>query len=272
MVNFLATFEFNRELLSRGEISEVYQEIQGYGEKAYRKILTEIRAGPYAHWDETGLSCAGERGYVWAGQNEDSCYYQAELTRGSKVVEKAMPHYDGILITDYLSSYRSGVFEIQRCWVHLLREGNKLKEANLDDKQVKKLHDSLHRIYRASTNKDQILNTKQENYFISWVQNLIAKHRGYKKYQNKQVMRLINRLEKHITELFTFIRHPGIPAHNNPVERSMRTIARYRDNSFCVQSQRGMRALAVGKTLIETCKLRNQNEFSFLFNLVSNTH
>ena len=267
LINFLTTFECGRKVISKGEVAETYMEVTKYGDEYYEHILGTIRDGPYAHSDETGISVAGNNGYVWAQQGEDAVYYQAVLNRGSKVVEETMGSYKGVMVTDFFSGYRGEKYEIQRCWVHLLREVKKIKEMNPHSDQARYLYESLHRIYEYSKG----LSPDKEKDLVMRIENLIIKHRKYKK-SNEDVMRIIKRLEKHINELFTFVRHPGVPAHNNAIERSLRTIARYRDGSYCVQSERGMKALAVGKSLVGTFKLRGEDEFTSLLNLVSTNH
>lgn len=267
LINFLTTFELNKKVISKGEIAETYIEVTKYGDEYYQKILGTIRDGPYTHSDETGISVAGNNGYVWAQQSKDAVYYQSALSRGSKIVEETMGAYQGVMVTDYFSGYRSGVYEIQRCWVHLLREVRKIKEMNPYSDQARYLYESLQSIYEYS----QGLGPEDESKLVMRVENLIEKHRKYKK-SNADVLRIIDRLERHIKELFTFVRHPEVPAHNNAIERSLRTIARYRDGSYCVQSGRGMRALAVGKSLIGTFKLRGEDEFTSLLNLVSTNY
>ena len=279
LINFMTTFDFHKQVISQSEIMEICLEVKDYGKKPHQEILDEIRSSPYNHWDETGLSCAGESGYTWAGQSSKSVYYTARLTRASRVVEEAMEDYKGVILADFYAGYRSEKYKIQRCWVHLLREAHKIKTKHIHDASARRLNEALHSMYE--TIKDEEF---QEKLVTDEVFRNVEKVRAEKRFDNliKRVniasktgpdaKRLNGRLEKYRDEILMFFSYPGIPLHNNDVERSMRTVARYRDICYGVQSQRGMDALSIGKSLVETFKLRGENEFISFQNIISRSH
>lgn len=64
-------------------------------------------------------------------------------------------------------------------------------------------------------------------------------------YQDRHCCRLIKRLKRHQTELFTFLQHPEVPANNNHTERMIRPAVIARKNSYCNRSQKGADTQAI---------------------------
>lgn len=277
LINFLSGFDIKNPLISKGEIAETYLEAVDYGEGKYQEILNNIRGSPHSHWDETGLSCGGNLGYVWLGKSDKEVYYQVELSRGSKIIEEILGEdYRGILIADFYRGYRSTRFLIQRCWIHLLRKVDKLFDNDPSNKELYYLKEKLWYMYNTFTDKEFRRELEASGEFREasfkeyrdWMKNVI----NHLTYRTKGGLRIVNGLKRHFDELFIFLKYPEIPPHNNPAENSIRPIVRFRDNCNCVQSQRGMKALSIGKSLIETSRLREENEFQFLLNLISTNH
>ena len=277
LLNFLAGFDFRKPLLSKGEITETYLEIKDYGQKECEEVLKRIRLSESSHWDETGLSCAGERGYAWLGRTEKDAYYRVEVTRSSKVVESSLGNnYRGVVCADFYQGYRSSKYEIQRCWIHLTRRLDKIYELDPHNKEFRHFREKLKYMYQRFTDEEFRRNLEQDEefrdlaykHFYGWLEGIVTQ----KKYKCRDVIQIAGTLAKHLDEMFQFLKHPEVLWHNNPAERSLRKVARYRDNSNCVQSERGMIAFATAKTLLETCRLRGEDEFQFFLNLISTSH
>ncbi len=71
--------------------------------------------------DETGISLAGRRGWVWGMRAEEWMIYKS---RSSNVVNKYLNGYQGAIVTDRYVVYRrfDDGGKHQLCWAHLLRD------------------------------------------------------------------------------------------------------------------------------------------------------
>jgi transposase len=78
-------------------------------------------------------------------------------------------------------------------------------------------------------------------------------------WEDAQARRLIKRLKRHRSELFTFLDQAGVPFDNNLAERSIRPAVILRKNSYGNRSERGAVCQAVFMSVFFTLKKRGHN-------------
>jgi hypothetical protein len=78
-------------------------------------------------------------------------------------------------------------------------------------------------------------------------------------WENKHARRLVKRLRRHATELFTFVDHPEVPFDNNHAERMIRPAVIIRKNSYANGSHDGADLQAVLMSIYRTLKQRGHN-------------
>lgn len=78
----------------------------------------------------------------------------------------------------------------------------------------------------------------------------------------------INYLLKRRDKFTLFQRVPGVPLHNNIVERTSKNAIRHRNNSLFYRSQRGAQVGDIYMTLIHTTELDGGNAFHYLTELM----
>ena len=62
-----------------------------------------MKKSPSIHVDETGISLAGKRGWIWGMRAEEWMIYKS---RSSHVVDKYLNGYQGAIVTDRYAVYR----------------------------------------------------------------------------------------------------------------------------------------------------------------------
>jgi transposase len=78
-------------------------------------------------------------------------------------------------------------------------------------------------------------------------------------YMDKVVLKLVKFFSQHFEEIFTFVRVPGVPWHNNGAERDLRPSVVIRKNAYGSRSLLGAKAFETLMTLFMTCKKREVN-------------
>ena len=81
-------------------------------------------------------------------------------------------------------------------------------------------------------------------------------------WENRHARRLVKRLRRHVSELFTFLDHPEVPSDNNHGERQIRPAVLVRKNSYANGSDDGAETQAVLMSVFRTLKQRGHNPVS----------
>ncbi|HDZ02288.1 MAG TPA: hypothetical protein ENH52_12690 [Nitrospirae bacterium] len=74
---------------------------------------------------------------------------------------------------------------------------------------------------------------------------------------------------KEINQLFTFLRHPGVPPTNNQAEQSIRSIVIFRKIIFGTRSEMGLRTHSILPSLILTARRQGKLPREFLQTLLT---
>jgi transposase len=115
--------------ISAGGITRQIQRMAGWLEGHYDRLKVLIRAGPWAHMDETGWRIDGVNHWLWTMLSDSATVYHIDKSRGQKVTDKLLgEHYSGTLISDFYSAYARVDCDKQKCLVHLLRELKETRE------------------------------------------------------------------------------------------------------------------------------------------------
>ena len=67
---------------------------------------------------------------------------------------------------------------------------------------------------------------------------------------------LAKRIERFLSELFTWVRHPEAPSDNNAAERALRPVVIYRKVSGGTRSNKGSKTTSILLSLLSTWQLR----------------
>src|SRR6266566_4231159 len=235
--------------ISSGEIVELLHRIKAQMQPHLDALKREIRASPAVQADETGWREDGINGYIWSVSTPDIRYFEYHHLRGGEVVKELIgKDFCGVLGSDFYAGYNIHEGLHQRCWVHYLRDAHELKEKYPHDEDLFSWAASVKAIYEAavawaehgpdphlSPHKQSLARAAQQHTYAQQLWHLCQPYVGTLTPQHT----LCERVERFLPELFVFVAVPGVPAHNNLAERSVRPLVIARKISGGTRSPHG---------------------------------
>src|SRR6266487_3413756 len=257
--------------ISTGEIVELLHRIKDHLHPCLDALKTQIRASPAVQADETGWREDGTNGYIWSVSTPSIRYYEYHHSRGGEVVKELIgKDFGGVLGSDFYAGYNSHEGLHQRCWVHYLRDAHELKEKYPHEEQLFNWAASVKAIYEqavawAEQGPDPHLSPRQQQQTRvaqqhAFEQQLLAVCRPYVGTATPQHT-LCERVERFLPELFVFVAVPGVPAHNNLAERSIRPLVVARKISGGTRSPKGSTTRMGLASLFGTWMAQHLNPF-----------
>ena len=230
------------------------------GVSIYEGIKQSIRHSPCVNADETGWRVNGQNHWLWVFTNKDTALYLIDKSRGSKVVSNILGEkYDGVLTTDFYSSYHKlKALAKQRCLAHLLREIKEVEEKDklAPDSTDGRFCEELKTVFKQTID---VWNEYRDG--MKTLQDLV-KEKGQAiarlvelllwPIKHKDTRRLRRRIIKHNSELFTFLDNPLVEPTNNRAERQLRPMVIMRKLTFGNRSALGALNQAVTMSVIQT--------------------
>ena len=258
--------------ISVGEIVELLHRISRQMQPQLAALKEEIRASPAVQADETGWREDGLNGYIWSVCTPRIRYYEYHHSRGGEVVTHLIgPDYSGVLGSDFYAGYNSHQGLHQRCWVHFLRDGHELKEKHPHDEPLHCWAAAVKAIYeqavewvqhgpdpQLSARQQQQARVAQQHVFEQQLREVCRPYVGTDAPQHT----LCERVERFLPELFVFVAVPGVPAHNNLAERSIRPLVVARKISGGTRSPKGSQTRMGLASLFGTWMAQHLNPFS----------
>ncbi len=235
--------------ISLGELVEVLHRLREHAQPVLDRFKAEIRASPAVQADETGWREDGSNGYIWSVSTPTLRYYEYHRSRAGDIVKHLIgEEFGGVLGSDFYAGYNSHQGLHQRCWVHFLRDVHDLKEDRPADEALLAWAASIQAIYDeavvwAEHGPDQLLTPRQQR-----LQRVEQQHAFEQRlwtlcqpYVRSAALQhtLYERVERFLPELFVFVAVPGVPAHNNLAERSVRPLVIARKISGGTRSPKG---------------------------------
>ena len=206
--------------------------------------MEEISRAAFVQLDESVIKMNGKKGYVWLATSGDATYLVAAPSRAAAVLDL---HFGGLLgmpaVTDGYAAY--GAIPVrQRCWVHLLREAEKHAVKNGgDDLSCYRRLLSMYRRIKNRTSADSAERLDLETAVLR-----IAS--GYREGHEFRVT-----LENAAPHMFTFLRYPGMPPHNNAAELEIRdTVVLHRNVRHQLSEPGGREVFSVMVSVARTCQ------------------
>src|SRR6185312_16994486 len=132
--------------------------------------------------------------------------------------------FGGVLSTDFYAAYDQYAGPKQRCWAHLLRDAHNLGEAYPDHPDVQAWVAALKGLFSAARDLDLSACTRPERAKVA--RELERRTRAlaacYRRTADHPARVLAQRLHRYESELFEFLRTPGVSPTNNLAERAVR--------------------------------------------------
>lgn len=265
--------------LSLGEITEICHTVAQQQLPVYDNLETAIRSSPVVHGDETGWREDGINGYIWNFNTPQIQYLTYRKTRGQVVVKEVIgDEFEGVLVSDFYGSYNIHLGYHQRCWVHLLRDIDKLVEQYPQHKTLKHWAKCVKTFYheaKAYPGPDPYRYPdpraqKQQRFrdqarFRDQLLKLCLPYLS----EDVPMKTLCQRIDKFQDELFVFISHSGVPSSNNSAERALRHSVISRKISGGTRSAKGSQTKFTLASVFGTWKLQHKNPFQECLKLLT---
>ena len=257
--------------VSLGELVELLHRIREYAQPTLGQLKAEIRASPAIQADETGWREDGLNGYIWSVSTPRIRYYEYHHSRSGEVVKQLIgENFQGVLGSDFYAGYNIHQGLHQRCWVHFLRDVHDLKDDFPQNeellgwaKDVKALYEEAvtwvaeHLDANPSPRKPQRARVAQQHAFEQRLWKLCQPYA----HTDAPHHTLCERVERFLPELFVFVAVPGVPAHNNLAERSVRPLVVARKISGGTRSPKGSQTRMGLASLFGTWMAQHLNPF-----------
>lgn len=229
--------------ISEGEIAAQLTRAKELFGTDYEAICELVKLASRVHCDETGWRIGGKHFWIWVFVTPQGLLYKIEDNRSREVPRLALgDNPDRVLISDFYAAYFKIPGENQFCWVHLLRDtdrvGGQLHEdakaafAALQEELAKdvpkRAYDRLDRLLEA------IIQTTYTGRYLG------------------RVKVLQDRIRKTKPQLLTCLKYPGVLPENNTAERALRNSVVMRKIFGGSRTLAGAKAMEVNTSVIDT--------------------
>ena len=238
----------------------------------YLEIQAQALSSAVLHADETGWRVNGKTHWLWCFTSKDVTYYMIDQSRGSPALKRFFKkEFNGVLVTDFWGAYNAVICaHKQKCLPHLLRELKRTQHYHKPGGDWLEFSKLLKRLIRDSIRLSKQRNELLPERFASRRRRLGERLHDLlaRTWEQKHARRLVKRLRRHESELFTFLDHPEVPSDNNHAERQVRPAVIVRKNSYANGSADGAETQSVLMTVFRTLKQRELNPVSTVLEAV----
>ncbi len=253
--------------LSEGTVDKILKRSAKASQNEIEKIKTRLAMSGLVGIDETGCRVNGNRHWNWVFQNSEDTLIIINKSRATKVIDDTFEDgfVNACVVHDNYSSYSSLIaHNEQLCLAHKLRDINYAIECD-NTKEMKELKLLF---------KEAMLDHKEE---MTITQRVILKQEYEKSFDtllNRPVIKKsethkqIKSLTKARDKIFTFLLHPNIPPDNNGSERAIRNVKVKLKVSGQFKTFQGAEDYAALRSIIDTSRKRNLNEFHSLTKVI----
>lgn len=270
---------FNLEI-SLGSVSNNEARVSEQCKDSYETIELELSYSKLLHIDETSHYHKGRLGWCWLFSSPKvASLIKLADTRSKKVLEHSVfGADDSLTVSDRYGAYHYFHEEKRQiCWSHLARDFERFAHSSNDE--VKALGVYLRQIAYDTfgLRKLLILERIDMRRFLRRTKKLRKRMWYYLKGiahldTAPQASRVAKNLLKSEKMMWKFLEDPkSIPMTNNHAEQQIRHYVVYRKNSYFTQSERGNRFLERVISFYLTCKQKNRNPVTNLYNILLGT-
>jgi transposase len=260
----------------------------------YELLKAEVLAGNYIHADETGMKVLDRdkkktthKGYFWVYQSKLSklVFFDYQPSRALEAPAEVLKDYQGYLQVDGYQVYENiakkpGI-TLLCCMAHVRREfekalDNDRKLATIALLWFQKLYAIERRCKDQELNHEQILELRQKE-AVPILDTLVAwmKEEFYTKKSvtpSSPIGKAMTYAMKRWDKLSIYTTNGMLDIDNNPVERSIRTVAVGRKNYMFAGSHEGAQRGAMLYSFMETCKMNDVNPYIWLKDILCRVH
>ena len=250
-VKFLRTgFALN---LTPASVNAIVDRVAGAASREYNEIKERIRNSSVVYVDETSFSVLGKNQWVWVFRTIHDILLVVRPSRGSPVLKEILGlNYQGKVICDCWRAYNFlGI--LQRCWSHLLRKAEDLKETISGRHLYEKLLAMFKEIKRF--NRTNPTSEKRAEKYETMTKELKATIKYYSRYE--ELKGIITYIGNNIGNWFTCVKYEGIEPTNNFAEQALRETVIVRRIIGAFRSENGKKNYETLASLLSSWQLNN---------------
>ena len=222
-------------------------------------VLAALQACSILNLDETSLSLNGKLVWVWIITDPITgmTAYIIRNSRGRKVLDEVLGRWAGTIVCDGWQAY--GVYRIQRCWAHILREMRDVCAKNPDDWNAAHVARMIERIFRDAVAASETCTTLGARKAAR--RRLIRRTRYIaRQYADDPVIgKFMGKLDRAAGDLFEFVLDPRIPPTNNIAERGLREIVVHRKIRGAIRAAETMEWMGYLFTCVTTWEAQGKD-------------
>ena len=267
-------FNFHLQMkITSGGLVQMWYRLQAILYPWYEQIRQEALRSAVLHADESGWRVNGKTHWLWCFTAQNVTFYMIDRSRGSPALMKFfIEEFAGTLVTDFWGAYNAVVCALrQTCLAHLLRELEHTEKYKSPGKhwpafakKLRRLLGDAIRLWRRRDELPEATYTSRRDRIAARLQELIDTP-----WQDAHARRLIKRLRRHQSDLFTFLNQPNVPFDNNTAERAIRPAVIIRKNSYGNRSEQGADCQAVLMSIFRTLKQRGHDPIRTIINALT---
>ena len=235
---------------------------------AQEEALSELKAAPVKHFDETGFRIGGKTQWLHVISNENATHYRVSDKRGD-----LLSGASGVMVHDHWKPYftMEGVTHAL-CNAHILRELKALVEIEKEPwaRQMQRL---LRRCCRLDA-PSVALQAKARRLYDRIVAKGIIFHEAQGALSTRKNKRrighnLLIRLRDFKDDVLRFLSNPAVPFTNNQAERDIRMTKVKQKISGGFRTTKGAHIFCAIRGFLSTVKKQRQSPFTALTNALA---
>ena len=243
------------------------------------KIRQDLFSVPLAvHADETPWPILNDHdsdGYLWTICNMAGAYYRFEPSRSGRIIKEMLKGYEGPVVTDDFKGYDRLKTEtkcrLAHCWAHARRNFYEIREKYYEDcREIILMMDELFDVEREGKTFPELKRLRQEKSraIVDRIRRWCEEKSGKYLLSEGEMAKAIRYLLGNWAEFTVFLDDIRVPLSNNHAERSLRHSVLGRKNFYGSKTINGADVAADHYTIIETCKLVQQDPAAYYRYLV----
>jgi len=257
--------------LSIGTINNTLHESGAAAIPLEDQFMQEIVQSELLHVDESSWMEHTTLLWLWVFSTDRITAYWI-ATRSAELMNNLLgENYSGWLMSDGYAVYRKYLSRL-RCWAHLLRKAEGLKESLNQDAQLfgQQTLDLLGELINAVRKAREMPPDTPLSEAYS-LQLLLYQQicRQLQSHEHKKTAALAKEMLNDWEAIFQVLDQPHHPLTNNEAERALRHWVILRGICYGTRSENGARVLAILISVIETCRKRNQSPWIYLAQVVA---
>lgn len=250
--------------LSIGSIDRSIREAGLACRPVVEDLIEQLQDAQILHLDETPWYKSGHLCWLWVATSCNSAVFFIGKRTKEMLSRIITPEFSGWLVSDGYGAYR-WVEHRQRCLAHLIRKALALTQAvvmevrQLGQWLLDELQELVH--HHNTGEPPQILERGAKR-----LQKVAQLARGS---EHPKLKALAKEILADWDAVIAFVDNPHLPVTNNMAERALRHAVIARRIGYGTRTEEGTSAYGMLLSVIETCRLRNLNPWTYLGEVIA---